>query len=171
MSRRRFITNHNHKEHIIPQSRTVSPRARNTSTSNENLERIIGEQRTQARQYIFKRITETLEEGVVRKLDNLLLVDDSTHSPLSLLREPPGAPSAPAVKKLTEKLAQIEQTGVLDIALSWLNNNYQRSLASYVRKCDAHRLREVESFHRYGALVCFLRQNHQDTIDFIIDMR
>ena len=96
-------------------------------------------------------------------------MDDSTHSPLSLLKEPPGAPSAPAVKKLTEKLDRIEQTGVLELDLSWLNNNYQRSLASYVRKCDAHRLREVESFHRYGALVCFLRQNYQDTIDFIID--
>jgi hypothetical protein len=137
--------------------------------ATSTIERIIGEQRTQASQYIFERITETLEEEVVKQLDNLLVVSDSKYSPLSLLKEPPGVPSAPAVKKLTEKLDRIEQTGVLELDLSWLNNNYQRALASYVRKCDAHRLREVESFHRYGALVCFLRQNYQDTIDFVID--
>ncbi len=102
------------------------------------IERIIGEQRTQARQYIFKRITDALEGGVAGKLDNLLLVGDSTHSPLSLLKEPPGAPSAEAMKRLTEKLARIEETGVLEINLSWLNNNYQRSLAAFVRKRDAH---------------------------------
>ena len=138
--------------------------------ATSTIERIIGEQRTEASQYIFRRITDALEEGVANKLDNLLLVGDTTRSSLAILKEPPGAPSAPAMKILTEKLARIEETGVLEINLSWLNNNYQRSLASYVRKCDAHRLREVESFHRYGALVCFLRQNYQDTIDFIIDM-
>jgi TnpA family transposase len=74
------------------------------------------------------------------------------------------------MKRLTEKLDRIEQTGVLEMDFSWLNNNYQRSLASYVRKCDAHRLREVEPFHRYGALVCFLWQTYQDTIDFAVDM-
>ncbi|MHC4535424.1 MAG: Tn3 family transposase, partial [Planctomycetota bacterium] len=134
------------------------------------IERIIGEQRTQARQYIFTRITDALEEGVAGKLDNLLLVDDSTHSPLSLLKEPPSAPSAEAMKRLTEKLARIEDTGVLELDLSWLNNNYQRSLAAFVRQRDVHRLREVEPLRRYGALCCFLRQTYQDTTDFMIDM-
>jgi hypothetical protein len=58
----------------------------------------------------------------------------------------------------------------VDINLSWLNNNYQRALATYVRKCDAHRLREVEPHHRYGAMVCFLWQTYQDTIDFAVDL-
>lgn len=74
------------------------------------------------------------------------------------------------MKRLMEKLARIEEIGIIDINLSWLNNNYQRSLASYVRQCDAHRLREVESYHRYGAMVCFLWQTYQDTIDFAIDL-
>ena len=138
--------------------------------ATSTIERIVGEQRAEASQYIFRRITDALEEGFANKLDNLLLVGDSTQSPLALLKEPPGAPSTPAMKRLTEKLARIEETGVLEIDLSWLNNNYQRSLASYTRKCDAHRLREVEPFHRYGALVCFLRQTFQDTIDFAVDM-
>jgi hypothetical protein len=81
--------------------------------ATSTIERIIGEQRTEASQYIFRRITDTLEGGVANKLDNLLLVGDTTHSPLVLLKEPPGAPSAPAMKRLTEKLDRIEQTGIL----------------------------------------------------------
>jgi TnpA family transposase len=134
--------------------------------ATSSIERIIGEQREQARQYIFTRITDALPEEVIRKLDNLLLVGDNIVSLLQLLKEPPGVASAAAMKQLTAKISIIEATGVFDVDLSWLNNNYQRALASYaksnarlrlsVRKRDAYWLRAIEPLHRYGALVCFL---------------
>ena len=74
------------------------------------------------------------------------------------------------MKQLTEKIDIIKETGVFNVDLSWLNNNYQRALASYVRKRDAYWLRAIEPLHRYGALVCFLWQVYQDTIDFAVDM-
>ena len=137
--------------------------------ATSTLERIIGEQRTQAQQHIFERITNSLKGGVLEELDALLFVGDDAVSPLQRLKAPPGAPSPSAMKELMDKLARIEETGILDTELSWLNNNYQRALAAYVRKCNAHRLREVERYHRYGAMACFLWQTYQDTIDFAKD--
>ena len=72
------------------------------------------------------------------------------------------------MKRLTDKLAYIETTGILAVDLSWLNNNYQRALAFYVRGCNAYWLRQIEPNHRYAALVCFLWQTYQDTIDYIM---
>lgn len=122
--------------------------------------------------YLFKiRIQHAaLPQTVIQKLDALLLVRDSSVSALEQLKDPPGKVATTAMNRLTDKLARISSTGVLEVDLSWLNNNYQRSLASYVRTCSAHRLREVEPPHRYGAMVCFLWQTYADTVDFIIDM-
>ena len=59
---------------------------------------------------------------------------------------------------------------VQNFDLSWLNNNYQRSLARYVRHRSAGRLKRLKSKRRYAALVCFLHQLYADTIDFLIEM-
>ena len=138
--------------------------------ATSTLQRIIGEQRIEAQRHIFNQITDALGQGGDKKLDALLLVGDMGVSALQQLKDPSRIPSASAMKRLTDKLACICATSILDIDLSWLNNNYQRSLASYVRTCDAHRLREVEPYHRYGAIVCYLQQTYQDTIDLVIDM-
>ena len=74
------------------------------------------------------------------------------------------------MKRLANKLACIEETGILEVDLRWLNNNYQRFLASYVRGCNAYWLRQIEPAHRYAALVCYLEQTYADTIDFIIEI-
>ena len=58
----------------------------------------------------------------------------------------------------------------MEIDLSWLNNNYQRSLARYVRHRSASRLKRLKSERRYAVLVCFLHQLYADTIDFLIEM-
>ena len=54
------------------------------------------------------------------------------------------------------KLGLIEETGVLDLDLSWLNSNYQRALFHKVRKSSAHRLRELKEPVRQAVLACFL---------------
>ena len=47
----------------------------------------------------------------------------------------PRNPSADAILALTEKLSAIEATGATDVDFCWLNNNYQRALFHYVRRC------------------------------------
>ena len=74
------------------------------------------------------------------------------------------------MRLLAEKLEVIEATGVLGIDLEWLNSNYQRALFHYVRKCSAHRLRELARPRRRTALVCFLRQSYRDAVDQAVDM-
>ena len=74
------------------------------------------------------------------------------------------------VQQPLEKLAAIKTTGVLGIDLEWLNRNYQRALFHYVRKCSAHRLRELARPRRRTALVCFLRQSYRDAVDQAVDM-
>jgi TnpA family transposase len=71
--------------------------------------------------------------------------------------------------RLVDKLERIQATGILSVDLSWLNNNYQRSLTRYARRCSAARLRNLQANHRYAVLVCFLWQTYQDAVDYIVD--
>jgi hypothetical protein len=72
--------------------------------------------------------------------------------------------------RLIDRLEQIQTSGILAIDLSWLNNNYQRSLTRYARRCSADWLRKLQPPRRYAVLVCFLWQVYRDTVDHIIDM-
>ena len=71
--------------------------------------------------------------------------------------------------RLAVKLKLIQATGILNVDLSWLNNNYQRSLTRYGRRCSADRMRALKEEHRYTVLVCFLWQVYRDTIDHMIE--
>ena len=59
-------------------------------------------------------------------------------------------------------------TGALQIDLSYVNNNYQRTLANEVKRCSADRIRKMEPTRRYTALVCFLKQAHQNNMDLLV---
>jgi hypothetical protein len=125
-------------------------------------------ERTKARQHIFEKITSALGEPLRKQLDALLVVQDAPYSDLHRLKQAPQSPSPPAALKLIDKLKHIEAMAVLDLDLSWLNNNYQRSLARYVRRCTASRLRELAEERRYAILVCFLHQLYQSTVDDLV---
>ena len=104
-------------------------------------------------------------------MDKLVEVDDSRLSPLQALKDVAEAGITPShVLRLLEKLEKIEATGILTVDLSWLNNNYQRSLTHYAKRCSANRLRDLQSPHRYAVLTCFLWQTYRDTIDYAVDM-
>ena len=135
------------------------------------LTRIIGEQRRKAREAIAIKVAEELPRHVSQALDKLLEVAASeTVSGLRWIKKNPAKPSTAAMRLLAEKLEVIEATGVLGIDLEWLNSNYQRALFHYVRKCSAHRLRELARPRRRAALVCFLRQSYRDAVDQAVDM-
>jgi Domain of unknown function (DUF4158) len=151
-------------EQFLRESRILQP-------APSTLDRLIGEQRRKAREHIFERIASSLPTEVAGRLDDLLQAGESKRSGLHALKEPPGVPCPAAVARLANKLETIRGLGVPEVDLSWLNNNYQRSLAKYARRCSAHKLREVEPSHRYAALICFLWQTYRDSIDHLIDMQ
>jgi TnpA family transposase len=134
------------------------------------LRRLIAGQRQQAREHIFQRVMEGLTPELAEKLDALLIAGANRLTPFQALKQPPGRPSPSALLRLTDKLEQIRETGILSLDLSWLNNNYQRMLARYARRCSADRLRDLQTERRYGVLVCFLWQVYRDTIDYLVDM-
>jgi TnpA family transposase len=138
--------------------------------ADSTLQRVIGEQRRLAQQHIYERITDLLPNETQQKLDNLLEVEEGAVSYLQQLKAVPRSPSPAALLELTSKLDQIISTGVLDVDLSWLNNNYQRVLTNYVQRLSAYKLRELMPYHRYAAITCFLWQTYSDTIDQIVDM-
>lgn len=138
--------------------------------ADSTLRRLIGTQRRAAREHIYSRIAGDLPAGVRETLDRLLVAGDNRLTLFQTLKRPPGQPSPRSMLRLAEKLAPIQGTGVLDVDLSWLNNNYQRSLTRYARRCSAGRLRKLKTERRYAVLVCFLRQVYQDTIDYMVDM-
>ena len=137
---------------------------------DEVLRRLIVKQRQAARDHIYERIANSLVQQTVEKLDDLLETNEAYFTPLRTLKQPPGWPSPASILRLTNKLELIRGIGVLPIDLSWLNNNYQRSLARYVHHRSASRLKQLNSNRRYALLVCFLRQLYADTIDFLIEM-
>ncbi|MHC4536003.1 MAG: Tn3 family transposase, partial [Planctomycetota bacterium] len=138
--------------------------------ATRTLHRLIGEQRRLARQHIYEQITSSLSGEIKQKIDGLLEVEENSFSLLQQLKQPPKSPSPNAMKELTQKLAIIFATGILDVDLSWLNNNYQRTLTNYVKECSAYRLRELTPSHCNAAITCFLWQTYRDTIDQIVDM-
>ena len=87
------------------------------------LDRLLGTQRRKARAYIFQRLIQALPPPLIERLDDLLQVGDHNRSGIQLLKVGPGQPSPAALLRLTTKLEQIQATGVLDLDLSWLNNN------------------------------------------------
>ena len=103
-------------------------------------------------------------------LDALLSSDDTTYSPLHYFKKPPGNPSPASFIKLTAILDQIRETGVLTMDMSWLNNNFQCSLARYGWQCTIFQLRQLKEARRYTVLACFLNQLHQDTFDAAVQM-
>jgi len=138
--------------------------------SSRVLERIVKEQRKGAQQFIFGKIMETLPSGMVEKMDAIIEVAFGRISDFQYLKEPAARPSSDAIVALTEKLKYIQATGILVVDLAWLNNNYQRSLALYAKRCSADRLKEIIPVRRYAALTCFLWQIFHETIDQLIDM-
>ena len=136
--------------------------------ADSTLIRLIKTQRQNARQFIFEKITAALDETIKGNLDGLLVVDGQ--SPLQVLKETPRRASPSALLRLTAKLDQITNLGILDVDLSWLNNNFQRAMARYTRRATVARLRELEAMRRYSALICFLHQCHLDTMDDLVTM-
>jgi len=133
--------------------------------------RIVSEQRAQARERIFRRITTEVPEHLAVILDNLLVVGpDENVSGLQTIKANPSKPSVDAMLRLVGKLKAVEATGVLGVDLSWLSGNYQRALFHQVRKSSAARLRELAEPRRRAALVCFLWQSYRDAVDQAIDM-
>ena len=128
--------------------------------SEKSSDRIIGEQRRKSREHIFQKVNDSLPASTIKQLNALLAARKPNKSELQQLKAPCGQPSPGAVERPADKLDSISDIGVLEIDLSWLNNNYQRSLCKYARKCTAHKLREIEPSHRHAALVCFLCQTY-----------
>src|ERR1019366_9963691 len=138
--------------------------------SDDTLERLIQTEREKARTAILERVAAALAPELKQSLDDLLVVDSQVYSKLYQIKDVPRISSVTAMKLLADKLSLIEQTGVLQIDLGWLNNNYKRYLSSYVLRCDAYKSRELAPANRYTSLTCFLQEAYQNTTDHIFDM-
>lgn len=138
--------------------------------SEDTLLRLIVGEKERAKGYIYQRIAEALPQETAATIDSLIDTDDTRTSPFQSLKLPPGRPSPLSILKIVERLEIAQSTGVLKTDISWLNNNFQRALARYAKQCTATRLRRLDQNHKYAVLVCFLWQNHLDTIDFLVDM-
>ncbi|MBU0506869.1 DUF4158 domain-containing protein, partial [bacterium] len=139
--------------------------------AKSTLERIVLNQRERSRQYIFKKIAKSFSSKIKTNLDGLLTVPKKGKiSSFQILKIAAGLPSPGSMQQLTDKNKQIKNTGILDIDLSWLNNNYQLTLYHYAKRSSADRLRSLRDARRYSVLTCFLLQTYKDTIDHIVDM-
>jgi TnpA family transposase len=161
----------------IEQSRSLIQRARQflhqqhiLFPSDDTLERIIVTQRQKAREYIYTRIADQLSPEMRGNLDTLITVKENSHTLMNQIKQPAGSPTPKAMLRLINQLEAVRDTGVLSLDLTWINNNYQRSLAQYARHLSAYRIRRLENNRRYAVLVCFLHHHYADLIDFLVEM-
>jgi hypothetical protein len=138
--------------------------------ADDTLRRLIAAQKQAAREYIYVRLAGSLSSPFKERLDEMLIAGDKRLTPFQSLKAPPGKASPKAMLRLAAKLELIQATGVLEIDLSWLNNNYQRSLTRYAQRCSADRMRNLKEEHRCTVLVCFLWQVYRDTVDQMVEM-
>jgi len=136
--------------------------------AESTLKRLIHQQRQKARTFIFDKIHQLLSIQQKEQLDKLLLTESKTYSLLHYLKQSTTRASASSIIKITEKLDKIKATGILDVDLSWLNNNLQRWMNRYVRKTTAFRIKELKEKRRYALLVCFLKQHYRDLTDDLV---
>ncbi len=134
------------------------------------MNRLIQTQREAARNSIYSKLAGGISKVGRDCLDTMLETDESTYSPIHYLKQPPGNPSPASFLRLTQTLDQIKETGVLNINMSWVNNNFQRSLARYVQQSTLYRLKRLKEERRYAVLACFLAQLYQDTFDAAVQM-
>lgn len=154
---------------LLNQARQYLRNARILLPSDDTLRRIIVTQRQAARTHIYTRISNALTEELKTQMDKLLIPNERTHSDLFLLKRAPSRPSPKGMLQLGKKLKLIESSGVLSLDLSWLNNNYQRSLTRFARRCSADRLSQLLPDRRYAVLACFLCQTYHSTVDHMLD--
>lgn len=135
--------------------------------ATSTLDRLIGEQRSRARTQTFERMLSLLTPEVQATLEGLLETEHGK-SPFNSLKHVPLSASPGAIHKLINKLDVIKASTVLELDLSWLNNNVQRSLARYARKASAHQISRLEERRRYTTLTAFLIQTYKDTMDDLV---
>ena len=139
--------------------------------SDSVLRRAIGAARNKARTLLTERMAERLSAPMRDRLDALIAVDDDQpHSPLNRIKASSSNPSVGGMKRLLARLELIEETGVLEVDVGWVNGNYQRILFHSVRTASADRVRRMAPPRRHLALVCFLHQAWRDTLDQAVDM-
>ena len=136
------------------------------------LHRAVSPARRKARAGLTDRMMACLSTSMRECLDALLVVsEDEPFSVLGRIKTAPSKASIAGMGRLLAKLELIEDTGVLEIDIGWINGNYQRFLFHSVRTASADRLREeMPAPRRYLALVCFLHQVWHDTLDQAVDM-
>ena len=156
---------------LLASGRTWLQEQRILAPADYTLRRAIGSARQKAHTVLMNRMMACLSLPMRERLDALVAVaEDDPFSALNRIKATPSRASPAGMSRLLAKLGLIEDTGVLEMDISWINGNYQRFLFHNVRTASADRLRELVAPRRYLALVCFLNQAWRDTLDQAVDM-
>jgi len=122
------------------------------------IEKLVGTARRQAREIIYKQLSEVLSDENCQFLDNLLLVKEKRRTPLAWLQRKPKDNS---IKSITETIAKIEflkAQGVDSWDLSALHPKRLKELAEHGATTPAQDLRETKAIGRYPIIVAFLQE-------------
>ncbi len=156
---------------LLARGRAWLQEQRILAPADYTLRRAIGSARQKARTVLMNRMMASLSLPMRERLDALVTVaEDDPFSVLNRIKATSSRASSAGMGQLLAKLELIEETGVLEIDINWINGNYQRFLFHSVRTMSADRLRELVAPRRYLSLVCFLHQAWRDTLDQGVDM-
>jgi TnpA family transposase len=147
-------------DQYLRQKRLLSP-------SENEYTQILKEQKTGARIEMFEKIHEKLTAVIISGLDDMLKPKPK-YSTVEKLKRTPKSVSTDTVNNLISRLQIIEKTGILDIDISFINNNYLRSMAGEVRRCSAAKIRGLNPEYRYSVLTAYLKSNYIETVDYTV---
>ena len=135
------------------------------------VEKLVATARARAQQATYDKLRPLLTEGRQRRLDQLLVVDDTMSvTPLTWLRQTATANSAPAILMAIAKLDYVRSQDVASWDLSAINPNRLKLLAQAGRRSTSQMLQRASVGRRYPILVAFLHQTLIDVTDEIIEL-
>ena len=135
------------------------------------IERVCAEVATRAQRQIHKALTEWLTDEQRTKLDELLESrEGGSHSLLTWLRLPPGAPSARNILSHIERLQQIWAIGIPVETSKKVHQNRLLRLAREGAQTAVFQLQECETERHYATLVAILVEATATLTDEILDL-
>ncbi len=119
--------------HYLRENRTLYP-------NESEFSQILNSQRHKARRKMFDRIHEKISSETIASLDKIL-IPKPKYSTIEKLKRSPKNASTASVQNLVSRLQIIEGCGILDIDISFINNNYLRALSGEVKRCSSAKIR------------------------------
>ncbi|MGH2688711.1 MAG: DUF4158 domain-containing protein [Actinomycetota bacterium] len=138
--------------------------------AQDRVDRLVRHARAEAEEELFAQVCRQLTQGQGTRLDALCEPAGQGESPLALLRSPPRAPSAAAIRLECRRLVSIRSLLPEDLDWGAITTNRRRQWAAVVRRLYARDLSRYPPPKGRTLMLAFLTVRAEEVTDAIVEM-